>query len=108
MVQFYLNRTLPPELLAASDSALETANCGTVGLIASIFLGRINMRFWTQLCSEWSCIPNAFADVSLSATHALPEIYPSEYADSSTAFKYICIIRCINSIISINFWVGSI
>lgn len=87
VVQFYLNRTLPPELLAASDAVLETAHCGIVGLIGYIFLdtanglnqGRINMEFWTQLCSEWSAIPNAFAVVSLGATIALPAIYPDEY-----------------------------
>eukprot|EP01084_Bolivina_argentea_P176808 305902_1 len=86
-VQFYLNSSLPPQLLAASDSVLEEANCVTVGLIGYIFLdtanglnqGRINMKFWTQLCSEWSCIPNAFAVVSLGATIALPALYPQQY-----------------------------
>ena len=111
VVQFYLNRTLPPELLAASDSVLETAHCGLVGLIGYIFLdtanglnqGRINMKFWTQLCSEWSSIPNAFAVVSLGATIALPAIYPDEYEaikngddddgeNNNAAFKYILVL----------------
>jgi len=62
------------------------AGCATVGLIGYIFLdtanglnqGRINMRFWTQLCSEWSCIPNAFAVVSLGATISLSRLYEED------------------------------
>lgn len=33
--------------------------------------GRINMKFWTQLLSEWTCFLNAFPLVSLGATVAV-------------------------------------
>ena len=46
--------------------------------------GRMNMEFWTQLLSEWSCIPNALALVSLGATIAIPKI-----SDLSNLQKFI-------------------
>jgi len=66
-------------MLAASDAVLKEANCFRVGLIGYVFMdtanglnqGRINMEFWTQLLSEWTCFPNAIPLVSLGATVAV-------------------------------------
>ena len=77
-VQIWANKTLPVEMLAASDAVLRDANWFKVGLVGYIFMdtanglnqGRINMEFWTQLFSEWPSIPNAFGLVSLGATIA--------------------------------------
>jgi len=78
-VQAWGNRTLPVPMLAASDAVLKEADCFRVGLIGYVFMdtanglnqGRINMAFWTQLLSEWACIPNAIPLVSLGATVAV-------------------------------------
>jgi hypothetical protein len=66
-------------MLAASDAVLKEANFFRVGLIGYVFMdtanglnqGRINMEFWTQLLSEWPCLPNAIPLVSLGATVAV-------------------------------------
>jgi len=78
-VQAWGNATLPVAMLAASDAVLKEANCFRVGLIGYVFMdtanglnqGRINMEFWTQLLSEWACIPNAIPLVSLGAAVAV-------------------------------------
>lgn len=78
-VQSWGNVTLPVPMLAASDAVLKEADCFRVGLIGYVFMdtanglnqGRINMEFWTQLLSEWTCLPNAIPLVSLGATVAV-------------------------------------
>merc|ERR1719285_1423700 len=78
-IQAWGNSTLPVPMLAASDAVLKEANFFRVGLIGYIFMdtanglnqGRINMEFWTQLLSEWTCFPNAIPLVSLGATVAV-------------------------------------
>jgi len=78
-IQAWGNSTLPVPMLAASDAVLKEANFFRVGLIGYIFMdtanglnqGRINMEFWTQLLSEWTCFPNALPLVSLGATVAV-------------------------------------
>lgn len=78
-VQAWCNATLPVAMLAASDAVLKEAGCFRVGLIGYVFMdtanglnqGRINMAFWTQLLSEWACIPNAIPLVSLGAAVAV-------------------------------------
>jgi len=78
-VQAWGNATLPVAMLAASDAVLKEADCFRVGLIGYVFMdtanglnqGRINMEFWTQLLSEWACIPNAIPLVSLGAAVAV-------------------------------------
>merc|ERR1719397_438690 len=78
-VQAWGNATLPIPMLAASDAVLKDANFFRVGLIGYIFMdtanglnqGRINMEFWTQLLSEWTCFPNALPLVSLGASVAV-------------------------------------
>lgn len=78
-VQGWANFSLPIPMLAASDAVLKEADFIRVGLIGYVFMdtanglnqGRINMEFWTQLLSEWACIPNAIPLVSLGATVAL-------------------------------------
>jgi len=78
-VQAWGNSTLPVPMLAASDAVLKKAGFFRVGLIGYIFMdtanglnqGRINMEFWTQLLSEWTCFPNAFPLVALGATVAV-------------------------------------
>jgi len=74
-VQLWMNRTAPIFILAASDAVLGDAGWFKTGLVGYVFLdtlnglnqGRINMEFWTQLLSEWSCVPAA---ISLSALGA--------------------------------------
>jgi len=78
-VQAWANASLPVAMLAASDAVLKEASFFKVGLIGYIFMdtanglnqGRINMEFWTQLLSEWTCFPNAIPLVSLGATVAV-------------------------------------
>jgi len=78
-VQAWANASLPVPMLAASDAVLKEADCFRVGLIGYVFMdtanglnqGRINMEFWTQLLSEWTCVPNALPLVSLGATVAV-------------------------------------
>lgn len=78
-VQAWGNSTLPIPMLAASDAVLKEANCFRVGLIGYVFMdtanglnqGRINMEFWTQLLSEWTCFLNALPLVSLGAAVAV-------------------------------------
>eukprot|EP01083_Nonionella_stella_P101673 288431_1 len=77
-IQIWANKTLPIEMLAASDAVLRDAGVVKVGLVGYIFMdtanglnqGRINMDFWIQLFSEWTSIPNALGLVSLGATIA--------------------------------------
>jgi len=77
-IQGWANKSLPIEMLAASDAVLRDAGVIKVGLVGYIFMdtanglnqGRINMAFWTQLLSEWTSIPNALGLVSLGATIA--------------------------------------
>ena len=79
-VQIWGNRTLPPEMLAASDSVLKHANFFQVGIVGQVFMdtanglnqGRMNMKFCTQFWSEWASIPSAFSLVSLGAVLAIP------------------------------------
>jgi len=67
-IQMWLNSILPTVLLASSDATLVEAGWFEVGIIGFFWLdtlngfnqGRINMEFWTQLLSEWTCLPNAF------------------------------------------------
>lgn len=67
-IQIWLNSMLPTVLLASSDATLVNASWFEVGIIGFFWLdtlngfnqGRINMAFWTQLMSEWTCLPNAF------------------------------------------------
>jgi len=67
-IQMWLNSILPTVLLASSDATLVGASWFEVGIIGFFWLdtlngfnqGRINMSFWTQLLSEWTCLPNAF------------------------------------------------
>jgi len=55
-VQAWANFSLPPDILAASDSVLLKANCFTVGLVGQVFMdtfsglnqGRMGMDFCTQ------------------------------------------------------------
>jgi len=78
-VQAWGNATLPVPMLAASDAVLKHANFFRVGLIGYVFMdtanglnqGRINMKFWTQLLSEWPCFLNGIPLVSLGATVAI-------------------------------------
>ena len=77
-IQIWANKTLPIEMLAASDAVLRDAGVLKVGLVGYIFMdtanglnqGRINMDFWIQLFSEWTSIPNALGLVSLGAAIA--------------------------------------
>jgi len=81
-VQISLNNTLPIGMLAASDAVLRTAGWFQVGAIGYVFMdtanglnqGRINMEFWTQLFSEWACVPAALSLVTLGATIAAPDL----------------------------------
>jgi len=74
-IQIWLNTYMPVEMLSTTDAVLVDANWFEVGLIGYVFLdtlnglnqGRINMEFWTQLFSEWACVPSA---ISLSALGA--------------------------------------
>jgi len=78
--QGWLNRSLPPMLLAASDSTLKTAGCFKVGVVGQVFMdtanglnqGRMNMAFCTQFWSEWSSLPNALSLVTLGALLGSP------------------------------------
>jgi len=69
-------------MLAASDAVLRTAGWFQVGAVGYVFMdtanglnqGRINMEFWTQLFSEWACVPAALSLVTLGATIAAPDL----------------------------------
>lgn len=79
--QGWLNRELPPMMLAASDSTLQGAGCIKVGIVGQVFMdtanglnqGRMNMPFCTQFWSEWSSIPCAASLVTLGACLGSPE-----------------------------------
>eukprot|EP00486_Rosalina_sp_Unknown_P006071 CAMPEP_0201575646 /NCGR_PEP_ID=MMETSP0190_2-20130828/20970_1 /ASSEMBLY_ACC=CAM_ASM_000263 /TAXON_ID=37353 /ORGANISM="Rosalina sp." /LENGTH=489 /DNA_ID=CAMNT_0048005531 /DNA_START=965 /DNA_END=2434 /DNA_ORIENTATION=- len=79
-VQIWANKTLPPEMLAASDSVLKTANWFKVGVVGQVFMdtanglnqGRMDMPFCTQFWSEYASIPNAIGLVSLGTILAIP------------------------------------
>mmetsp|Transcript_65525 Transcript_65525/g.104358 ORF Transcript_65525/g.104358 Transcript_65525/m.104358 type:complete len:765 (-) Transcript_65525:153-2447(-) len=79
-VQIWANKTLPAEMLAASDSVLKTANWFKVGVVGQVFMdtanglnqGRMNMQFCTQFWSEYASIPNAIGLVSLGTILAIP------------------------------------
>merc|ERR1719319_1583845 len=66
-------------MLAASDAVLGDAGWFRVGVVGMAFLdtanglnqGRIEMDFWTQLMSEWACVPNALSLGALGGTLAL-------------------------------------
>lgn len=117
-IQRWLNRNLPVPMLAASDAVLRDANFCKVGMIGYIFMdtanglnqGRINMEFWTQLFSEWACIPNAISLVSLGAVVALSA--EEKYAWTEVAPPIMLILAFITQLIGGTFgaraMVGSI
>ena len=78
-VQIWGNKELPPQLLAASDSVLKTANWVKVGIVGQVFMdtanglnqGRMNMEFCTQFWSEYASIPNAISLVALGTVLAI-------------------------------------
>mmetsp|Transcript_46528 Transcript_46528/g.77318 ORF Transcript_46528/g.77318 Transcript_46528/m.77318 type:complete len:785 (+) Transcript_46528:108-2462(+) len=78
-VQIWANKTLPPEMLAASDTVLKTANWFKVGVVGQVFMdtanglnqGRMDMNFCTQFWSEYASIPNALGLVSLGTILAV-------------------------------------
>jgi hypothetical protein len=81
-VQIWANRSLPPEMLAASDSVLKEANWFKVGIVGQVFMdtanglnqGRMNMAFCTQFWSEFASIPNAISLVALGTVLAIPSL----------------------------------
>lgn len=79
-VQVWMNNSGPIFILAASDAVLgDGVGAIKVGVVGYVFLdtlnglnqGRINMDFWVQLLSEWSCIPAATAFTLLGASLAV-------------------------------------
>jgi len=65
----WANFSLPPDILAASDSVLIDANCITVGIVGQVFMdtfsgmnqGRMSMGFCTQFWSEYASLPTGYS-----------------------------------------------
>jgi len=74
-VQAWANFSMPPDILAASDSVLLEANCITVGLVGQVFMdtfsglnqGRMGMDFCTQFWSEYASLPTGYSWVAVGA-----------------------------------------
>eukprot|EP01084_Bolivina_argentea_P036954 68313_1 len=105
-VQIWANKTLPPEMLAASDSVLKTANWFKVGIVGQVFMdtanglnqGRMDMKFCTQFWSEYASIPNAIGLVSLGTILAIPSFGNDEIKNFQWAEDAIPLVIMITTL----------
>jgi len=93
----WANFSLPPDILAASDSVLLDANCITVGIVGQVFMdtfsglnqGRMDMNFITQFFSEYASLPTGYSWVAFGAVLSVQGLRGYEWA---THVLPICLI----------------
>jgi len=84
----WANFSMPPDILAASDSVLLDANCFTVGIVGQVFMdtfsgmnqGRMGMDFCTQFWSEYASLPTGYSWVAFGALLSVQGLSGYEWA----------------------------
>jgi len=84
----WANFSLPPDILAASDSVLVDAGCITVGIVGQVFMdtfsglnqGRMGMNFCTQFWSEYASLPTGYSWVAFGAVLSVQGLRGYEWA----------------------------
>jgi len=84
----WANFSLPPDMLAASDSVLLDASCVTVGIVGQVFMdtlsgfnqGRMGMNCCTQFWSEYASLPTGWSWVAFGAVLSVQGVPEYDWA----------------------------